>query len=216
MTFNVNEFLDFTSWAVSFSVWLVSSSLAFAMGLRIRAPKLRGRGSGYSSGPRIDGEFLLIYSLYVVNDPKFLWFRINRDPAEILSGRIYDNYYKNYVGDLLRFRDRSTGKLSISCVVRPGDQIEFLPFVKANHSPEYAVASHEEERAAGLGRTRFLDADKSFQVHLEDSLGRKHKLRLRVRNSPSGMDVEYSLSLADRLDKVRSGFVEIIGAFRLR
>lgn len=209
MTFNLTEFLDLTSWAFNLSVWLVSSVIAFAMGLRVRAPKLRGRGSGYSSGPRIDGEFLLIYSLNVVNDPKFLWFRINRDPAEILSGRLYDTYYKNYVGDMLRFRDRSTGKLSTRCVVRPGEQIEFFPFTKINHSPEYSIAGHDGDRSAGLGKTRFLDSEKSFQVHLEDSLGRRHKLRLRVRNSPGAMDVEYNLSLADRLDKVRSGFVEI-------
>jgi hypothetical protein len=111
--------MNWTSDAISIAgiaIGIVIVIVFFALGLTAQRPRLRITGSG-SGGIQIPNADVMALSILITNQPLFFGIKIRREPANIVSSRLYDPELRKYVGPNLMW-DAGSNKLSTEITTR--------------------------------------------------------------------------------------------------
>ena len=194
----------------------VISFFFFWLGLSQRKPKLVGSGGG-SGSIQIPGRDVMVSNITIRNEPTFLGMRIPRDPAQIESARLYEPETREYVGPVLMWREDGTNNYVSRISIDSGKQANLYVFAKDRYSPDYFVFAGSSARAPLPERLTILPRDKrNYEVHLVDSISRRYRFRITVRNTDQSVNIGFKLTMANRLQMISRGLRMIRAAFRIR
>lgn len=162
------------------------------------------------------GRDVMASSISIVNEPTFLGMRAPRDTAEIDSARLFDMDAKEYVGPVLMWVDEGSRTLVTRRSIASGKQATLYVAGKDRWSPDYFVFSGTSLNTALPERLTILPNDKrDYEIHLYDSIGRRYRIGITLKNSDQSVNIGFKITFGHRLRMISRGFSTIAAAFKI-
>jgi hypothetical protein len=195
---------------------IVVAVIFFIWGLTVKKPKLVSTGAG-SGGISVPNKDIMASNIVVYNKPSLFGIKIDREPARITSARIYDPALQEFVGPSLMWGKNGSQELEREHTIESGRQGNLYLFAKERHSEEYFVFSAVSlNTEISRPTTKYKDNKKDFSVVLRDTIGRKYRFDIAVRNGDQSVSVSFKITWHARLNMLREGFGLLIAAFRFK